>query len=467
MADVAKVVASAGHSHRTRPPSGSDGAPWFLLAAGGATLAAVATFGGQAVVNVIAIGLQVLFVVYFVRHVSFAASAMRAAPGDLDAAPLDTGFRPTVSVLVACKNEEAVVDRLVTGLLELDYPRDRLQLVVIDDGSTDRTCAILEERAAQDRRLTCIRRTEQGGGKSAALNAGLVLATGEIVVVFDADHRPRKDVLRLLVRHFEDPAVAAVQGRCEITNGADSPLTRLIAIDYLSGYLVNEYGRQSLYQLPAYGGANCAVRASDLRAIGGWNTHTVTEDTDLTMRLMLAGRRVRYDINAVDEEEGVVTLTRFCRQRYRWARGHQKAWRDYRRSVLRSSQLSPIEKAETLMFLLVFHLPVASAVGLVVLILWMAGLVQPVSPSGAFVLWTLLFLGPLLELGGALLIAKTRRREAFALVWFLPVFFVLIAVCTKALIDGLLGRPYSWVKTKRAGDVKAAPVRHHEAMVRQ
>jgi cellulose synthase/poly-beta-1,6-N-acetylglucosamine synthase-like glycosyltransferase len=258
--------------------------------------------------------------------------------------------------------------------------------------------------------------------------------------------------VKRLVRHFEDPAVGAAQGRCEISNARDSALTHIIALDYLAGYLVNEYGRQCLFALPAYGGANCAVRADMLRSLGGWNEESVTEDTDLTLRLTLSKARVRYDVTAVDDEEGVVTFRRFWRQRHRWARGHQKVWRDYRRAVWSSKHLSVAEKIETTMFLLVFHLPVISAVGLVILGLWFGGVVTPGDPLHASLLWTLLFLGPLLELGAGLLVARAARRDALALILFLPVFFVSIAICTTAWLEGIVGRPYAWVKTRRAAD---------------
>jgi 1,2-diacylglycerol 3-beta-glucosyltransferase len=396
---------------------------------------------------------QAVFLVFFARHLSFAVCAISSAPFDLEAPVIDTGFRPSVSVIVACKNEASVVERLLDGLIALDYPAPLLQLIVVDDGSDDRTLELLYARAATHAGLDVVARVpDAGGGKSGALNTGLERATGDIIVVFDADHHPRPNVIRRLVRHFEDPGVAAVQGRCEISNPDDSALAQLVAIDYLAGYLVNEYGRQALYQLPAYGGANCAVRASELHAVGGWNPETVTEDTDLTMRLLLSGRRVRYDVTAVDEEEGVVTLARYWRQRYRWARGHQQVWRDYRRAVVHSRHLSFFEKLETSLFLLVFHLPAFSALGMGVLLLYLGGIVHPVDPINAFVLWTLLFLGPLFELGGGLLIARADRRTAFYLVLFLPIFFVGIAVCTKAWFDGLLGKPYSWAKTRRAAE---------------
>ena len=311
-------------------------------------------------------------------HLSIAA--LRSAPIELSSPILDTGYQPGVTVLVACKNEESVVERLLESLLRLDYPAALLEFVI---GTTARPTgpARSSMRAPAESPVRVVHRDPgASGGKSGALNVGLALALGEVIVVFDADHQPHPDVVRRLVRHFEDPAVAAVQGRCVIRNPEDSMLTKLVAIDYQAGYLVNEYGRQCIYELPAYGGANCAVRATELRAAGGWNDHSVTEDTDLTLRLMLAGRRVRYDVTAVDEEEGVVTLGRYWRQRYRWARGHQQVWRDYRRAVWRSPRLSAREKVETTMFLLGFHVPVVSAVGLGILVLWSVGARPPDRP---------------------------------------------------------------------------------------
>ena len=222
---------------------------------------------------------------------------------------------------------------------------------------------------------------------------------------------------------------------------------------------MNEYGRQSLYRLPAYGGANCAVRTSSLRELGGWNVASVTEDTDLTMRLTLTGQRVRYDVTAVDEEEGVITVGRFWRQRYRWARGHQQVWRDYRGAVWRSSIFSGIEKIEMTMFLLVFHVPVLSGLGLFVLVLWGTG-VAPVGqdPINLFLLWTLLLLGPLLELSAGLILARADRKEAPILLFFLPLFLVSIALCLKAWFDGMVGSGYSWGKTDRAGDAPTGAV---------
>jgi cellulose synthase/poly-beta-1,6-N-acetylglucosamine synthase-like glycosyltransferase len=408
---------------------------------------------------VAATAVTMVFGVFFLRHLSFAIIASKHAQADMMAPPPVLDRFPAVSVLVACKNEQVVVEQLVGALASLDYPSDAIECIIVDDASTDMTGPLLDSFCAGHPRIRVLhRRPNAGGGKSGALNDALLMAEGEIIVVFDADHRPHPDVVVRLVRHFVDPTVAAVQGRCVISNADDSLVSQVVAADYLGGYLVNEYGRQALFELPAYGGANCAVRASSLRRLGGWNPGTVTEDTDLTLRLVLAGERVRYDVSAVDEEQAVTTIRRYWRQRYRWARGHQQAWRDYRAAVWRSPHLNGIQKAETLLFLFGFHLPVLGALGLLLIPLWLGGVGLPQSDFGSFALWTLLFLGPMLEVGGGLLISRSRRSMSWTLVYFMFFYVIAMALCTRALIDGFFSRSYEWAKTDRTRPtVEAAP----------
>ena len=426
------------------------------LIGAGVFVLVVAWLGLPTTVTLVGVLITVVYLSFFVRHLLFAISALQTVRADLAAPMIEPSFWPSVSVLVSCHNEEAVVGRLTQALGQLEYPAGLLQVIIVNDGSTDRTGELLEAWAKTGAGL-CIRRPAGSpGGKSGALNAALEYVTGDIVVVFDADHRPRADVIRRLVRHFADPTVAAAQGRCVISNGADSPLAHLIAIDYTAGYLVNEYGRQAVFGLPAYGGANCAVRTSALRALGGWSPLTVTEDTDLTMRLLLSGYRIRYDVTAVDEEEGVVTLSSYWRQRYRWSRGHQQVWRDFKYKTWGSPYLSLAQKIETTMFLFAFHLPVVSAVSLGMFGLWFGGVQPPVDPLSLYVFSMLMLIGPMLELASGLLLSDAPGSEARALILFLPLYFVSIALGTKAWIDGVCGRDYRWVKTARAGDAPHA-----------
>jgi 1,2-diacylglycerol 3-beta-glucosyltransferase len=435
----------------------------WLVAAAGVLLVAGGLLGAGRLAIVLFLGIQAANMVFFLRHLVFVAAATQAPPRDGTPGPANEaagGYLPAATVLVACHNEETVVEPLVAALGRLDYPRERIQIIVIDDGSADRTGELLDELTAGADRIEVLHRPAgAGGGKSGALNFARSHVRGEVVIVFDADHRPHAEVVRRLVRHFADPEVGAVQGRCRIHNGSTSPIAELVEIDYLAGYLVNEFGRDRVYRLPAYGGANCAVRASSLTALGGWNEHSVTEDTDLTLRLVLRGQRVRYDVTAVDEEEAVTTLRRYWRQRYRWARGHQQVWRDYRAAVWRSRHLPFLAKIETTMFLLIFHTPVLSGLGMVLLLAWMAGAfrIAPGFDGYIFAFWTLLFLGPFMEFGTGLLLASGPRRRVGTLVLFVPMFFVGVALCTKAWFDGKFGRRYTWAKTARAGQSSSVP----------
>ncbi len=426
-----------------------------LLLLSGGVVALGSLLGPSVLVDTVSFLLQGIFLLFFLRHLGFAISAMDSASNDIKApicAPSTSDELPNVTVLVPCHNEELVVGSLAAALTELQYPAGRLQVILVNDGSADRTGELLEAVAADDPRLEVMHRSGgAGGGKSAALNVAAESATGEIIVVFDADHRPSPDILLRLVRHFRDPSVGAVQGRCEIVNSEMSLLSRLVAMDYMAGYLVNEFGRQGLFSLPAYGGANCAVRRSALEAVGGWNEQSVTEDTDLTMQLILNGWRLRYDVTAVDYEEGVVSLRRFWNQRYRWARGHQQVWRDYHSGIWRTTYLNPLEKLEATMFLLTFHVPVLCGFGLLASIGMLAGLLPPPPTVGLFIYWTLMFVGPLIELGTGLAVNQSPRMLVKNLIFFLPLFFVSMALCMKAWLDGLFNVKYSWVKTQRVG----------------
>jgi 1,2-diacylglycerol 3-beta-glucosyltransferase len=398
------------------------------------------------------LAMDAVYLVFFLRHAAFAAASMRWAGRDIyDVPPASDTYWPSVTVLVACHNEELTVGPLVRGLAALHYPNRLLQVVLVNDGSTDDTGPMLDELASHYPNMSVIHRpVGTPGGKSGALNEGARAAAGEILVVFDADHIPRRNVISALVRHFRDPRVGAVQGRCVIRNSVQSKLARSVAIDYFSGYLVNEYGRQALFGLPAYGGANCAVRADTLRALGGWNEESVTEDTDLTLRLILAGQQLRYDINAVDTEEAATTIRRFMSQRYRWARGHQKVWRDYRWAVLRSPYLSLSQKVETILFLLVYHVPVLCFGTLILTVLRIAGIGPHVTVFEMLPLAALMFVGPFCELASGLLVGRAPRRAIWSVAWLTPLFFVTMYLSSKAWVDGLIGRPYRWVKTQRS-----------------
>ncbi|MCB9411855.1 MAG: glycosyltransferase family 2 protein [Actinobacteria bacterium] len=424
---------------------------WLIVAMVAGAVALLTLLGSSGFVFVISAFLSALFLLYLIRHVAFGVSAGLWGRATLDS-PADLSFRPPLSVIVACKNEELVVDTLVDRLLDLEYPADRLQVVIVDDNSDDRTGEILDARAAEEPRLRILHRPPGStGGKSGALNDAWDLCTGEILVIFDADHEPDPDTLLRIARHFEDDQTGAVMGRCVIKNRDDSLISRLVWLEYLSGYLCDEFGRQAVYGLPAYGGANCAVRVSALNYVGGYNEHSVTEDTDLTLRLLLAGYRIRFDPTALDYEEAVPTLAQYRKQRYRWSFGHHQCWRDYGRAVTRANTLSPLEKVETLMFLWLYHVPVASFMSLMLIPLLLLGLGASLG-SWVLVLFPLFLLGPFLQIGSSLLMTKDASPKHVWLMFLLiPVVIAYVFTCSRSWYNGVRSKPYTWVKTARKG----------------
>ena len=166
-----------GHQRGRRlaePMNAAPGSPWTLLGMAGIFLIAVGVFGADVVCLTIVSGLAVLFIVFLLRHMAFACSAMSTARGDMRSlGSFDYGYRPRVSVLVPCRNEELVLEGLVKCLLAFDYPADLLEIMVVNDGSDDATASILDELARRDSRVRAIHRPPGApGGKSGALNRG-------------------------------------------------------------------------------------------------------------------------------------------------------------------------------------------------------------------------------------------------------------------------------------------------------
>lgn len=417
------------------------------------SLLGFARFNGRTFAAYLTIAIQATFIAYLLRHMAFAWTGLqvRWKPEE------SSNYEPPVSILIPARNEEKVIRGLIESLAEVDYPREKFQVIAVDDASDDKTGEILDELARKYDWLIVIHRSkeehERTPGKSSVLNDALRFATGEIIFVYDADHQVKKDTIKKIVRHFKDPKVGMAMGRCVVRNADKNVLTKLIYIEFLSGYKVNQYGRELLHGLAAYGGSNCAIRRSLLEELGGFNVDSVTEDTDLTVRGVLEGYRVVYDDDAVSTELAVTTLTRYWRQRYRWAYGHQHVFYDYWLDVVRCKHLGVLDKIEFLMFLFIYHVPVIMFLGILLTFMWAFGIFLPRDPFIGLTLWVVLLLGPIMELAAGLILAREKGKTAFYLLLFLPLFFISILICTKAFLDGIARtitrERYVWVKTER------------------
>lgn len=266
---------------------------------------------------------------------------------------------PFVSLMVAAKNEEAVISRLVKDLCSLDYPNDCYELWVIDDNSTDRTPILLDKLVQEYPQLRVYRRNPgAGGGKSGALNQVLPLTQGSIIAVFDADAQVAPDMLRRVLPMFDRKDLGAVQLRKSISNVSRNGWIR----GQIAEMALDSYFQQKRIAIGGIGelrGNGQFVRRTALDRCGGWNEETITDDLDLTIRLHLD----RWDVDFVAfpavEEEGVTRATALWHQRSRWAEGGYQRYLDYWQPILRN-RMGSRKTLDLLMFWITqYFLPTA------------------------------------------------------------------------------------------------------------
>lgn len=268
---------------------------------------------------------------------------------------------PFVSLLVAAKNEEAVIGNLVKMLCDLDYPQNKYEVWMIDDRSTDNTPAILDKLTKEYTQLKVVHRTAgAGGGKSGALNQVLSMTKGQIIGVFDADAKVPKDMLRKVGSMFDDRAIGAVQVRKAIANAPLNFWTKGQSAEMA----LDSYFQQQRIAIGGIGelrGNGQFVRREALERCGGWNEETITDDLDLTIRLHLDNWQIGFLLFPAVEEEGVKSAIALWHQRNRWAEGGYQRYLDYWR-LLVSNRLSLNKKIDLFSFILIQYLLPAAVV---------------------------------------------------------------------------------------------------------
>jgi len=248
---------------------------------------------------------------------------------------------PVVTIQLPIYNEMYVADRLIDAVGRLDYPRDRLEIQVLDD-STDETRSVAElavrRLAARGVDITYLPRTDRTGYKAGALAAGLTVARGEFVGIFDADFVPSADFLVRSIHYFTDPNVAMVQTRWGHINQDYSLLTKIQAI-LLDGHFVLEHGgRNRAGCFFNFNGTAGIWRRTAIDDAGGWQHDTLTEDLDLSYRAQLRGWRFVFVPDLVSPAEVPVEMNAFKSQQHRWAKGSIQTCRKLLPAILQSDQ---------------------------------------------------------------------------------------------------------------------------------
>jgi cellulose synthase/poly-beta-1,6-N-acetylglucosamine synthase-like glycosyltransferase len=231
---------------------------------------------------------------------------------------------PRITVQLPLFNEMYVVERLVKAITEIDYPREKLEIQVLDD-STDETVKLAETTvamyAAQGFDIHYIHRADRTGFKAGALEQGLRLAKGDLLAIFDADFVPKPDSLRKLVDYFTDPLVGCAQMRWSHINARYNLLTRLQTIMLDGHFVVEQTTRNRTGGFFNFNGTAGIWRRQAIEASGGWQHDTLTEDTDLSFRAQLMGWKFVYLLDEEAPAEIPVDINAFKAQQRRWAKG--------------------------------------------------------------------------------------------------------------------------------------------------
>src|SRR6267143_1805509 len=231
---------------------------------------------------------------------------------------------PRITIQLPLFNEMYVVGRLVKAVTEIDYPRDRMEIQVLDD-STDETRSIaratVEKYAREGFDIHYVHRTDRTGFKAGALAHGMLTATGDLVAIFDADFVPKPDFLRKLVDYFTDPLMGCAQMRWAHINGQYNLLTRLQTIMLDGHFVVEQTTRNRTGSFFNFNGTAGVWRRKAIDMSGGWQHDTLTEDTDLSFRAQLMGWRFVYLLDEEAPAEIPVEINAFKAQQRRWAKG--------------------------------------------------------------------------------------------------------------------------------------------------
>ena len=252
--------------------------------------------------------------------------------------PLDP--LPVVTIQLPLYNEMYVADRLIQAVCDIEYPRERLEIQVLDD-STDETRSIAElavrRHAAAGTDIKYFHRTDRRGYKAGALEEGMKVARGEYIAIFDADFIPTREFLARMMPQFADARVGMVQARWGHINEDYSLLTRIQAI-LLDGHFILEHGgRNRSGRFFNFNGTAGIWRRTAIDDAGGWQHDTLTEDLDLSYRAQLRGWRFVFVPDVIAPAEVPVEMNGFKSQQHRWAKGSIQTCRKLLPTILRSN----------------------------------------------------------------------------------------------------------------------------------
>ncbi|MGU3391317.1 polysaccharide deacetylase family protein [Sphingomonas sp. M1A8_2b] len=367
-----------------------------------------------------------------------------------------------VTVMIPAFNEERVIVRAVQGVLASNDVA--IEVIVIDDGSSDGTSRVVSEAFASDDRVRLL--TLENGGKARALNRGLDLARGEIVIALDADTQFEPMTIARLARWFVDPELGAVAGNAKVGNRVNL-ITKWQALEYITAQNLERRALARLNAMTVVPGAVGAWRLEAIRSVGGYPDDTLAEDQDLTIAIQRHGWRVQYDQFAIAWTEAPETIRALAKQRFRWAFGTLQCLYKHRSAIGSSHPrgLGWVGLPQAIVFQIVLA-SISPIIDLALLVSFAStylsvqahGWEQTSHDVYTMLAYWLIFTA--IDVLAATIAFALERKERWGLLWLLiPQRIgyrqVMYYVVLKAIAQALRGPLVGWGKLARTGRVTA------------
>ena len=383
-----------------------------------------------------------------IYHLPIIAAGVLGRDGGGTSEDCSSSVLPSFSIIVPARDEGRVIKRCLDALLRLDYPRDRVEIIVVEGGSSDSTRWLCKEYALKHPNIRLLHQ-EAPEGKPAALNQALPHTAGDIIAVFDADSIPERDVLWRAAAHFRNPSVAAIQGIPLPINEEANILTKASSIERKAWFRGLLRGREVLGLFVPLTGSCQFIRRSILEEVGGWMEDSLAEDVEMAVQLLERGYRVRYAEDIHSWEENPTSLKQHLRQRTRWYRGYMEAALKYGRLLRRLNRRS-IDAEVSLIGPYIMALSLTGYLAWLMSLTVGGGLPQtPTLNTLAFILT----LTTLTSIGLALTqLEKPRRPRNLLWIPIIYIYWLIQAtIAAYALLQIILRRPRRWEKTIKEG----------------
>jgi cellulose synthase/poly-beta-1,6-N-acetylglucosamine synthase-like glycosyltransferase len=373
--------------------------------------------------------------------------------------PVLTSF-PKVTIQLPVYNEKYVIERLIDAVCKLKYPKDKLEIHVLDD-STDETSQLISDKVAfyqpKEIDIKHIQRTNRIGFKAGALDFSMQTCKGEFIAIFDADFVPDSEFLIHTIPFFENENIGVVQTRWTHINEKFSFITRAQAIMLNTHFSIEHLGRITSGAYINFNGTAGIWRKSCIENAGGWHNDTLTEDLDLSFRAQMKGWKFKYLFDIESPAEIPITVDAYKTQQYRWSKGAAECVRKNMKKLWNSPAkfweklAGSVHLLNSSIFIIVFFLVITSPI-----VFWLskenlivfgdANFIVFISTFITAAITTLFFLGHLM-------VVKSKWKEAL---FFLPNFYIYLAMSVGislymviGVLEGYIGKVSDFVRTPK------------------